>query len=70
MHGIDLLRKVRAEDATMDIPFIMISAEAQPHLLLEAIQAKVSEYVVKPFTREILEENIEKAFRLISVPNS
>ncbi|HIJ78481.1 MAG: response regulator [Desulfobulbaceae bacterium] len=64
MQGIDLLRRLRADAATKDLPFIMISAEAQPHLLLEAIQAKVSEYVVKPFTRPILEESIERAFRL------
>jgi two-component system chemotaxis response regulator CheY len=70
MHGIDLLKKVRGEDATKDIPFIMISAEAQPHLLIEAIQAKVSEYVVKPFTRQVLEENINKAFRLNNTLNS
>ncbi|MFZ5774429.1 MAG: response regulator [Thermodesulfobacteriota bacterium] len=60
MHGIDVLREVRANEATREIPFIMVTAEAQPHLILEAIQARVSAYVVKPFTREDLRENIEK----------
>ena len=67
MYGIELLRKVKGDEAFKDIPFIMISAEAQPHLLVEAIQAKVSEYVVKPFTRQILEKSIEKAFRLSNI---
>ncbi len=64
MHGIELLRRLRASEATQNIPFIMVSAEAQPHLVMEAIQARVSAYVVKPFTREELRASIEKVIRL------
>ncbi|MCX5875918.1 MAG: response regulator [Deltaproteobacteria bacterium] len=64
MHGIDVLRSVRKNEATKNIPFIMVTAEAQPHLILEAIRAQVSDYVVKPFTRENLRESIEKVFAL------
>lgn len=64
MHGIEVLRRVRKNEATMKIPFIMVTAEAQPHLILEAIRAQVSDYVVKPFTRENLRESIEKVFVL------
>lgn len=64
MHGIEVLRSVRKNEATKDIPFIMVTAEAQPHLILEAIRAQVSDYVVKPFTRENLRESIEKVFTL------
>jgi len=64
MHGIEVLRSVRKNEATKDIPFIMVTAEAQPHLILEAIRAHVSDYVVKPFTRENLRESIEKVFTL------
>lgn len=63
MHGIELLRQVRGNEATRHIPFIMVTAEAQPHLIFEAIQAKVSDYVVKPFTREVLQRSMEKVFR-------
>ena len=64
MHGIEVLRSVRKNEATKNIPFIMVTAEAQPHLILEAIRAQVSDYVVKPFTRENLRESIEKVFTL------
>ncbi|MBU3937003.1 MAG: response regulator, partial [Proteobacteria bacterium] len=67
MHGIEVLRSVRGNESTKDIPFIMITAEAQPHLILEAVTAKVSDYVVKPFTRENLRESIEKVFALRQV---
>lgn len=63
MHGIDLLRKVRDNESTSQIPFVMITAEAQPHLIFEAIQAEVSDYVVKPFTREALQRSLEKVLR-------
>lgn len=64
MHGIEVLRRVRENEATKHIPFIMVTAEAQPHMILEAIRAQVSDYVVKPFTRENLRESIEKVFVL------
>ena len=64
MHGIEVLRSVRKNEATKNIPFIMVTAEAQPHLILEAIRAQVSDYVVKPFTRDNLRESIEKVFTL------
>lgn len=63
MHGIELLRQVRGNEATRHIPFIMITAEAQPHLIVEAVQAQVSDYVVKPFTREVLLQSMEKVCR-------
>ena len=63
MNGIELLKAVRAGKTTKDIPFIMITAEAQPHIIFEAIQARVSEYVTKPFTAEILQESIAKVMR-------
>ncbi|MHB1016241.1 MAG: response regulator, partial [Desulfurivibrionaceae bacterium] len=61
---IEVLRSVRKNETTRNIPFIMVTAEAQPHLILEAIRAQVSDYVVKPFTRETLRESIEKVFTL------
>lgn len=64
MHGIEVLKRVRSAEHTRNIPFIMVTAEAQPHLILEAVQAKVSEYVVKPFTRDTLAESIDKVFSL------
>ncbi len=64
MHGIEVLQRLRTGEVTRDIPFIMITAEAQPHLMREAINAKGSEYVVKPFTRRDLEKSIERIFKL------
>ncbi len=62
MPGIDLLKKVRADDRFKDLPFLMVTAEAQKENIVEAVKAKVSNYIVKPFTPELLSEKIEKIF--------
>ena len=62
MSGIELLRKVRASEEYADIPFLMVTAEAQQENIIEAVQAKVSNYIVKPFTPETLDQKIDKIF--------
>lgn len=62
MTGIELLRKVRGSEEFADIPFLMVTAEAQQENIIEAVQAKVSNYIVKPFTAETMKQKIEKIF--------
>ncbi len=62
MSGLELLKAVRSNEETKDIPFIMVTAEAQKENILEAIKYKVSQYIVKPFTPETLKEKLEKVF--------
>lgn len=54
MKGIDLLRRVRADAALAATPFIMVTAEALSRNMAEADAARVSSYLVKPFTAEDL----------------
>ena len=63
MSGIDLLKKVRASDKYKKIPFLMVTAEAQKQNVLEAVQAGVSNYVVKPFTAEAIFEKLDKILK-------
>ncbi|MCE5311910.1 MAG: chemotaxis response regulator CheY [Nitrospiraceae bacterium] len=60
MEGIELLRNVRADAALKDTPFLMVTAEAEKEKVIEAIKAGVDNYIVKPFTAEILKEKLEK----------
>jgi len=62
MSGLDLLKAVRQDPSLKGLPFLMVTAEAERKLILEAIQAGVSNYVVKPFTAETLKEKIDKIF--------
>lgn len=62
MTGIELLRKVRASEEFGNLPFLMVTAEAQQENIIEAAQARVSNYIVKPFTPEVLKQKIDKIF--------
>ncbi|MGA2403770.1 MAG: response regulator [Syntrophobacteraceae bacterium] len=60
MTGLELLRQVRGNDNIKDTPFLMVTAEAQKENIVEAVKARVSNYIVKPFTAATLEEKLAK----------
>ena len=60
MEGIDLLKHVREDEALKTMPFLMVTAEAEKDKVITAIKAGVDNYVVKPFTAEVLKEKLEK----------
>jgi two-component system chemotaxis response regulator CheY len=62
MTGIDLLRAVRADPNLAQLPVLMVTAEAKRDQIVEAAQAGVNGYVIKPFTAATLQEKIEKIF--------
>lgn len=62
MTGIELLRKVRSSEQYADTPFLMVTAETQQENIIEAVQAKVSNYIVKPFTADTMKQKIDKIF--------
>jgi two-component system chemotaxis response regulator CheY len=63
MTGIEMLRAIRADEKLKSIPVLMVTAEAQQSNLIEAVQAGVSNYIVKPFTAETMQEKIAKIFK-------
>lgn len=63
MTGLDLLKAVRADEELKSIPFLMVTAEAKKENILAAIQAGVSNYVVKPFTEEVLSKKLDEIFK-------
>ncbi len=62
MTGLDLLKAIRADNALSKMPVLMVTAEAKKENVLDAIKAGVDNYVVKPFTADVLKEKIEKIF--------
>ena len=66
MSGIDLLRQVRQDERLKSLPVLMVTAEAKREQIIEAAQAGVNGYVVKPFTAQALKEKIEKIFERVN----
>ena len=58
--GIDILRAVRENEETRNLPFVMITAEGQLYHILKAFRAGVSQYLVKPFDFEQFQYVLEK----------
>ncbi|HED00392.1 MAG TPA: response regulator [Proteobacteria bacterium] len=63
MTGLDLLKAIKADAALKDLPVMMVTAEAQQQNIVEAVKTGASNYIVKPFTAEVLEEKISKIFK-------
>lgn len=62
MTGLDLLKAVRANEKYKAVPFLMVTAESEKDHILAAVKAGVSNYVVKPFKADVLQEKITKIF--------
>jgi len=68
MAGLDLLKAVRANDKLKKMPVLMLTAEAKREQIVEAAQAGVNGYVIKPFTAATLKEKIDKILESRAVP--
>lgn len=58
-NGIDLLKRFRADSRYVKTPFMMVTAEAEKDQIAEAIQSKVTAYIIKPFTADVLMEKLK-----------
>ena len=64
MDGLTLVTKIRETNKTL--PLIMVTTEAEKSRVLEAIKAGVNNYVVKPFTAEMLSGKIEQTMAKVA----
>jgi two-component system chemotaxis response regulator CheY len=60
--GIDLLKQIRADEKLRHLPVLMVTAEAKREQIIEAAQAGVNGYIIKPFTAATLQEKLGKIF--------
>lgn len=60
MTGLELLKAVRADEDLKATPFLMVTAEALQDNVIAAVKAGVNNYIVKPFTAEVLNDKIKK----------
>lgn len=59
MDGLGLLRAVRGHPAVRKLPFILVTGRGDNELVVKAAQLGVNNYIVKPFTSQMLREKIE-----------
>ncbi len=59
MTGLELTKAIRGNPKTENMPILMVTTRGVKEDIIQALQARVSNYVVKPFTPQILKEKIE-----------
>jgi two-component system chemotaxis response regulator CheY len=62
MTGLELLKAVRADERLAKLPVLMVTAERKRENIVDAAEAGVNGYIVKPFTAATLREKMEKIF--------
>jgi len=62
MEGIDLLKSIRADDRIGKTPVLLVTAESKKERIVEAAEAGVNDYVVKPFNADTLAAKISRIF--------
>ena len=63
MTGVEFIRAVRANDATKQIPALMVTTNASQEDIAQAMDAGVNNYLVKPFTPDGIKEKIQLAVK-------
>jgi two-component system chemotaxis response regulator CheY len=58
MDGLDFIRAVRADKAYRQLPIMMVTTETEMSQVVKALAAGANEYVMKPFTKEIIREKL------------
>ncbi len=64
--GIELLKSIRSDPSLTAIPVLMVTAEAKREQIVNAAQAGVNGYIIKPFTAATLKEKLEKIFERLA----
>lgn len=59
MSGLELTKAIRGNDRTKGLPILMVTTRGVKEDIVQALQARVSNYVVKPFTPQILKDKID-----------
>ncbi|MFZ1979171.1 MAG: response regulator [Bacteroidota bacterium] len=67
MNGLDFIKEVRSKPTYSSMPILMVTTRGTEHDVIEALQAKVNSYIVKPFTPQELKEKIEGILKAVQV---
>ena len=59
LSGLDTLKRLKAGPESRSIPVVMVTSESNKSKILEAIQSGATNYIIKPFSDEVLREKLE-----------
>ena len=62
LSGLDLLKAIRADDKMKKIPVLMVTSVDEKDNVIQAVQAGINDYILKPISAEVLKSKIDKIF--------
>ena len=62
LTGIEVLRNIRADEFLARLPVLMVTAEAKKECVIEAVKAGVNNFIIKPFTTQIMQQKIMQIY--------
>jgi two-component system, chemotaxis family, chemotaxis protein CheY len=65
MSGLEFTKAVRADEQFLNLPILMVTTRGMKEDVMEALQARVNNYVVKPFTPQVLKEKIDQILKTV-----
>ncbi len=65
ISGLELVKAIRSHETLNKLPILMVTTRGVKEDILEALQARVNNYVVKPFTPQILKEKIDQIVQMV-----
>ena len=60
LSGLELIKAIRSSESLANLPVLMVTTRGVKEDIMEALSAKVNNYIVKPFTPPVLKEKIEQ----------
>lgn len=70
MTGLELIKAVRSDEELKNIPILMVTTRGLKQDIVEALKAKANNYVVKPFTPQVLKEKIAAVLKAVQGESS
>jgi len=67
MNGLELVKTIRSSATNADMPVLMVTTRGNKEDVIEAMQARVNNYIIKPFTPQALKEKIDQIMKLVAV---
>ena len=67
MNGLELVKAIRASSGFSDLPVLMVTTRGNKEDVIEAMQARVNNYIIKPFTPQALKEKLDQILKLAPV---
>lgn len=68
MNGLEFVQTVRSDDSRRDLKLVMVTTETEPRQMARALMAGVDEFVMKPFTPEMLVDKLRLIGLAIDTP--